>query len=267
MNDGTPGGRGGGCSDPPGSLGSGSSADHGRRPGPGAIAGPGADTGSDADTATGPERADHPDWLRGSRRDPGTRRSAALGERRDPRRRVERPDHHRPAARRRSAGDGCHRGLARPLAQFRPGRGGRPWRSARMAGGHHPGDPRRRAGHRRCVAGRALGGPARPGSARRAPRHHGSSGRHRRSAGSPRRARPAVGDAVHRAGAARSHRRLGECRGRIDRAPPGARSALVDPPRARHRRPAHGGAGRPEPLRPAGAPGDAPDPLRGRRRA
>ena len=54
-------------------------------------------------------------------------------------------------------------------------------------------------------------------------------------------------------------------RGRVDRAPPGACPALVDPPRARHRGPANRGAGRPQPLRPAGTPGDAPDPLRGRR--
>ena len=46
-------------------------------------------------------------------------------------------------------------------------------------------------------------------------------------------------------------------------APPRARPAVVDPARARHRRPADGGAGRPQPLRPAGEAGDAPDPLRG----
>ena len=61
---------------------------------------------------------------------------------------------------------GFDRGLARPVAQLRPGRGGRPWCPARMARGHHPGDARRGPRHRWRAAGRALGRPARPRPAR-----------------------------------------------------------------------------------------------------
>ena len=80
-------------------------------------------------------------------------------------------------------------------------------------------------------------------------------GRRRSSSCSSRRGWPADRAAL-------CHRRR-----RVDRPASRARPAVVDPPRARHRRPADGGARRPQPLRPAGEAGDAPDPLRGRRRA
>ena len=51
-------------------------------------------------------------------------------------------------------------------------------------------------------------------------------------------------------------------RGRGHRSPPGVGATLVDPARAGRRRPAHGGRGRPQPLRAAGQAGDPPDPLR-----
>ena len=62
------------------------------------------------------------------------------------------------------------------------------------------------------------------------------------------------------AGGARDRRR------RVDRRPSRARPAVVDPARTRHRRAADRGARRPQSLRPAGEAGDAPDPLRRRRR-
>ena len=69
------------------------------------------------------------------------------------------------------------RGLARPVAQLRPGRGGRPRRPPGMARGHHPGDARRGPRHRWRAAGRALGGPARPRPARWPAGRHGRPAR------------------------------------------------------------------------------------------
>ncbi len=161
-------GRDGSRGEPPGSLGSRSSADHGRCPGPGAAAPIGSAPARTRSTA----RASAPIPTTGSST-PASRRStrswagrpAQIGQRRDPRRRLERPDHARPAARGGGPGRRLDRRLARPVAQLRPGRGRRPRRPARMARGHHPRNPRRGPGHRRRAAGRALGRPARAGPA------------------------------------------------------------------------------------------------------
>ena len=120
-------------------------------------------------------RPGHPHRVRGARRHPGAGRPAAKRERRHPRRRLERPDHARPPPRRRGTERRLDRGLARPVAQLRPGRGGRPWCPPRMARGHHPGDARRGPRHRWRAAGRALGRPARPRPARWPAGGHGSS--------------------------------------------------------------------------------------------
>jgi hypothetical protein len=65
----------------------------------------------------------------------------------------------------------------------------------------------------------------------------------------------------------RWRREPGQRRGPGHRPPAGAGQTVVDPAGTRHRRPADGSRGGPEPLRPARSPGDAPDPLRGWRRA
>ena len=148
-------------------------------------------------------RPGHPHRVRGTRRHPGAGRPATERERRDPRRRLEWPDDARPPARRRGTGLRLDRGLARPVAQLRPGRGGRPRRSARMARGHHPRDARRGPGHRWRAAGRTLGRPARPRPARWSSGRHGQARPHRRPARPAGGARPALGDALRRARAAR----------------------------------------------------------------
>ena len=229
---------------------------------PASVTGP----GTRSTTPARPGRSRHPHRLCRTRCDPGARRPAQVGQRRDPWRRLERPDDARPPARRRSPGRWLDRRLARPLAQLRPGRGGRPWRPAGMARGHHARDARRGAGHRWRVAGRSIGGPARAGPARWPAGHLGPPGPDRRSAGPAGGPRPAGGDAPRRARTAGSGGWARDRRRRIDRRPSRARQTVVDPARTRHRRAADRGARRPQSLRPAGEAGDAPDPLRRRRR-
>ena len=97
-------------------------------------------------------------------------------------------------ARRGGPGAGLDRGLARPVAQLRPGRGGRPRRPARMARRHHAGQPRRGPLDRGLAPRRALGRPARPRPARRPAGEDRQAGQGRRPAPSARRARPPGGD-------------------------------------------------------------------------
>ena len=129
-----------------------------------------------------------------------------------------------------------------------------------------PDDARRGPLDRRGAARRPIGRPARhrppaaPG-----PRHDRREGR--RSVAPPRGPRPSVGDAARRPRAAGPRRRPRDCRRGIDRPPPRARPPVVDPARARRRRPADGGDRRPQPVRSAGEAGGAPDPLRRGRRA
>ena len=189
-----------------------------------------------------------------------------VGQRRDPRRRLQRPDHPLAPGRRGGPGAGLGRGLAGPLAQLRPGRGGRPRRSARMARRHHPGQPGRGPLDRGLAPGRPLGRPARARPARRPTGEDRQAGQGRRPAPSTRRARPSGGDPAPDPRCARALRRPRDRGRRVERPAPRARAAIVDPARARHRRPADGGAGRAQSIWPAGAAGDAPDPLRGRRR-
>ena len=152
------------------------------------------------------------------------------------------------------------------VAQLRPGRGGRPRRPARMARRHHPGQPRRGPRDRGLAPRRALGRPARARPARR-PAGDRPTSRPRSPTGSidsprsPVERRPCSCPRSARARGRPRDRRRG-----VERPPPRARPPVVDPARARHRRPADGGAGRAQSLWPAGAAGDAPDPLRGRRR-
>ena len=124
-----------------------------------------------------------------------------------PRRRLERPDDARPAGRRGGPGAGLGRGLAGPVAQLRPGRGGRPRRPPRMARGHHAGQPRRGPVDRRQPARRPVGRPARPRPARRSTGADGHAGEGRRPAPSTRRARPARGDPAADPRCARARRR------------------------------------------------------------
>ncbi len=197
----------------------------------------------------------------------GPGRPPEVGQRRDPRRRLQRPDDARPPGRRGSPGAGLGRGLARPVAQLRPGRGRRPRHPARMARGHHPDQPGRGALDRGQPAGRAVGRPARPRPARRSTGQDRQTGQDRRPAPSTRRARPSRGDAAAHPRCARTRRRPGD-RGRpVDRHPARAGPPVVGPTGPRRRRPAHRGARRPQPPRPAGASGDPPDPLRRGRRA
>ncbi len=149
---------------------------------------------------------------------------------------------------------------------FDPVEAGRPRRSARVARRHHPGQPGRGPLDRGLAPGRSLRRPARARPARRSTGEDRQAGQGRRSPPSARRARPPGGDPAPDPRCARALRRSRD-RGRgVERPAPRARPPVVDPPRARHRRPADGGAGRAQSIRPAGAAGDAPDPLRGRRR-
>ena len=126
---------------PPGSLGCRSSAGARRPDGASALAPAPAERSDEARlrsaTRAGPTTASS-DRLRRARRDPRPRRPARVGQRRDPRRRLERPDDARPAARRRGPGRGLDRRLAGPVAQLRPGRGGRPRRPASSGSSSSP---------------------------------------------------------------------------------------------------------------------------------
>ena len=175
-------------------------------------------------------------------------------------------DDARPPGRRRGPGRRVDRGLARPVAQLRPGRGRRPGRPPRVARGHHPGD----LDEGLAIAGSLLAGRSvdllvldLPGgrlAGRTSP--PGSADRLGRLAALAR--RPETLLVVLEPPARRWPR---DRRRRGDRHPARARPAVVDPARARRRRPADGGAGRPQPRRPTGASGRPSDPLRRGRRA
>jgi hypothetical protein len=245
-------------------MGCGSSA--GRRgAGDGAVARRGRARGAAGRGAAGRAadrcRAGRPDRLPGPRCDRRAGRSAPQRERRTQRFPVIRRDDPRPAGGRRGPGRRGDRRLARPRSRARPGRGRRPRGPPRLARRRDTGDPRRGPVDR--------GGPPRRPLGRR-PRHRSAAaaaGRHdpgegRRADPPARRSRPPGGDAPRRDRAAGVDRRPRDRRRRIDRAPPRARPPLVDPARARRRRPADRGAGGPEPLRAAGETGGSPDPLR-----
>ena len=119
--------------------------DHGRGPRPRARHGTRPRPVASARAGPGRRRSDHPHRVRGARRDPRARRPAALGQRRDPRRRLERTDHAGPPARGGGPGDRLDRGLAGPVAQLRPGRGGRPRASGSNGSWSSPRRPSTRA--------------------------------------------------------------------------------------------------------------------------
>ena len=125
-------------------------------------------------------RPRHPHRLRRARCDPRTRRPPEVGQRRDPRRRLQRPDDPLAPRRRGGPGAGLGGGLAGPLAQLRPGRGGRPRRSPRVARRHHPGQPGRGPLDRGLAPGRPLGRPAGARPARRPTREDRQAGQGRR---------------------------------------------------------------------------------------
>ena len=187
-----------------------------------------------------------------------------VGQRRHPRRRLQRPDDARAPGRGRGPGPGLGRGLAgsRAHASTRwrpsPAASDLEWLVVITPASLDEG---------LTIAGSLLAGRSvdllvldLPGG-RLAPTD--TPGPDRRSARPTGRARP-----TRRRRSSSSSRRPGlagglvDRRRRGDRPPPRARATVVDPARARRRRPAHGGRGRPQPLRPAGQAGDPPDPLR-----
>jgi hypothetical protein len=234
------------------------------------------------------------DRVRRARCHPRAGRRATRHGRGDARRRIERSDHAGVAARGRGAGGRLDRGLAGPDRDARPGRGGRAWDPAGMAGRPDPGRSRGGPRDRGLAPGGPRGGPARDrpaGSiAGEAPNRSGESldrrsgespgrwqlgGEIRRSTRAacrarasgrhhPRRARAADGREWFRAGRAR---RVVERRRRGDRDPARAGPSIVDPPRAGCRRPANGGDGRAQSRRATRPASDPPNPVRGRRRA
>jgi hypothetical protein len=136
------------------------------------------------------------------------------------------------------------------------------WRAPVGPGGRSP--PHRPASTSDGVeSGKSLG---RPPAQRAPPARRYPPAQCRRSTGPAGSPRPTFGGAAGGSRAARS--RFGTDGGhrRIDRPPPRACPALLDPSGPGHRRAANGGDRRAEPFRPAGEAGGASDPLRERRR-